>query len=385
MSIKIETKRNNPLIKAYFDGNIRKFRSLIKSGENINCLYNRKNSLIGLILKSQGRPKTNLMFFDEMMANNVHLGNIGDTPGVLFLAIFYQTNDYYFKKLLDNGANVNEFGICSEHAYGPPIHDLIFNEKGHLLKSLLKKSPDLDICDKGNEPLLNSFIEHNMYLDAYPNRQRKGQEKYINEIFPLFIKKGIDPTLRGNDGKQAIHLLAENCYDKNIFKNLFKSNYKIDINSRDCFGNTPLIIAAYEDNQAALEFLIEKGADLNIVNSKGHNALMNTIYNLNENMLIILIKNNVNLKLTDKNGNNIIHYIFKHSYIMDYYVTDDDTMEDYLKMILKKEPSLFYQKNKKNQNMIDLLKKYHTDKSLLKEEINKYTKIYQKYTKELER
>ena len=371
MSIKIETKRNNPLINAYLDGNIKKFRSLIKSGENINCLHNQKNSLIGLILKNRNKPKTNLMFFDEMMANNVYLGNIGDTPGLLFLSIAYQSDDYYFKKLLNNGANVNEFGICSEDVYGPPMHDLIFHNKEHLLKLLFKKQPDLDICDQENDSLLNAFITYNMSYEGNSDDWRRR----LNETFSFLIKKGFDPTIRSEDGEQAIHLLAQSCDDKNIFKNLFKSNYKIDINARDCFGNSPLVVASYTGNQAAFEFFIEKGADLNIVNLKGYSALMNAIYNSNDYMFKMLIKNNVNLKLTDKNGNNIIHYMFKHHSLLDDY---------YLKTILRKEPSLFYQKNKKNQNMIDLLKKYHTDKSLLKEDINKYTKIYKKYNKELE-
>lgn len=49
-------------------------------------------------------------------------------------------------------------------------------------------------------------------------------------------------------------------------------NKGADVNCRDDFGNTPLLLAVHHKKKKMIIFLLEQGADMALKNNNGHNA-----------------------------------------------------------------------------------------------------------------
>ena len=109
MKRNIQINQSKPLINAYEKGDIVKFNKLILKKENINCLNNQGESLIGMVIKNKNKLKNNKKFFDTLISNNVNLNPIENEPGLLSISIHYQDDIYYTKELLKNKINVNSF------------------------------------------------------------------------------------------------------------------------------------------------------------------------------------------------------------------------------------------------------------------------------------
>lgn len=71
-------------------------------------------------------------------------------------------------------------------------------------------------------------------------------------------------------------------------KNLYTSNPEI-INVEDVKGFTPLIIAVYNEQQAVVEFLLEKGALADVQDKTGNTALMGACFKGYRQLATILI------------------------------------------------------------------------------------------------
>ena len=67
-------------------------------------------------------------------------------------------------------------------------------------------------------------------------------------------------------------------------------------------GFTPLILAVYNQQVKAADFLLNKGADVNAKDLSGNTALMGAIFKGYNDVVSLLLKNNVNVNQQNKNG-----------------------------------------------------------------------------------
>ena len=89
-----------------------------------------------------------------------------------------------------------------------------------------------------------------------------------------------------------------------VFKNLVKNGH--DINNFDADGNNSLMYACVHDKFDIVQFLIEKGININTQNFKGQTALMMcNSYNVAK----LLIDKGANYKLLDDRGFNTFMYL----------------------------------------------------------------------------
>jgi ankyrin repeat protein len=94
-------------------------------------------------------------------------------------------------------------------------------------------------------------------------------------------------------------LIEEN--NKIEFQTLIEK-YCVDIDIRDKKLNTFIIRAVQTDNIEIVNYLIEKGAKLNLQNNYGNTALHYAILNKNFKIVDLLIKNGANEEIKNKFG-----------------------------------------------------------------------------------
>lgn len=102
-----------------------------------------------------------------------------------------------------------------------------------------------------------------------------------------------------------IHTTAENGDIAALKKELGSG---VDINlQNEKFGQTPLVLAVYNEHYEMVEFLLSNGADANIKMSNGQTAIFIAAY-LGENKTILtLLRHGALLNLSDKEGNTPLH------------------------------------------------------------------------------
>jgi len=85
-----------------------------------------------------------------------------------------------------------------------------------------------------------------------------------------------------------------------------------DVNSKDEFGDTPLIIAATSGNINIAQLLITHFADLDLQDNWGNTALILSILNSHYDISEILIYNNANTQLKNYSGKDALFFLKKY-------------------------------------------------------------------------
>ena len=362
MSNKIQNINENKLRYFYKAKKFSEFRQLIGHGVNLNHVYNNGNVLIMEILKNYAKieKSENLKFFDELLEKGANVDSFDMNPGLLSLAILARCDMDYIVKLLNNNVNINSFGVyrrinvygqnnqgnISKYTYGPPIFDAVYINKYFRKKEyfnlLLDNDPDLQMCNAEGKPILCYLIEELEIL--------RENATYISSLTNKLIEKGADPYQRDNLGNNALHILSrfpKFCESHPDLFDVLCQNKTNDIDSCNIDGNTPIMIAAINNNPCAIKALIKNGADLNKNNIVGNNPLILAAQNKAVNSFDCLIDQNINLLYINKrNKNNLIHELIDAKINNMYYFNK----------IFAKSPSLFYMKNSNNKSPIEILK-----------------------------
>jgi|AntRauTorcE11898_2_1112593.scaffolds.fasta_scaffold37000_1 ankyrin repeat protein len=169
----------------------------------------------------------------------------------------------------------------------------------------------IDSLVSGNKKIVRLFLEAGMS----PNDRAQQSmyplilaAKYNHpEIVDLLMDYEVDPFLEDDFELNALHHAAENGHLK-IVKNLI-NRAKMDPNQHDNqFDVTPLMAASYAGHQSTVEFLIEKGADVNYSNKDGGTALHNAAYGGNVGVVTVLIDEGADVNAKLVNGITPLHF-----------------------------------------------------------------------------
>ena len=359
MTIEINKSPNNELINSYKNGDIDAFCQLIKDGENVNCLDRNGHSLISLVIENDSNLKINKKFFKALIDAGVSMEQIGLEQGLLTLSVSCQDDIYYAKTLLDNKININSTGVshawhdkANSHQvikYGPPIFDSLMQGSMEHFNLFLGYNPDLEICDPTFSTLLNFYISG--CLDNF------SKEENI-QILSTLIEKCEDINESDYSGNTPLmHMVFSN--DKNLYNILLKKIKKEDIDIKDEYGDTALMIAIKISNYAGSEILIKNGANVNTYNLSNENPLTIAVSRDSVKIFKLLLENGANLLSVDKNGNNIMHFLIDGCKEYDTFIDGKESYETYkkyYKIILKEHPELLSMKNKKGQTPSDMIK-----------------------------
>ena len=336
-------KKNNNydlLIDAYSKNDVSEFSKLIDQGVKINCTNEHNESLISVILEDVFDREKVDVFINILLENNVSLKQIGIERPVLATAIDKYCKSNFLKKILKSNTDVNYFGVYkilpngSDFVFEPPIFIAIDRCDDESINLLLKHNIDFDIENSFGESAINHLIERYCYEKKY---------RRLSVILEKFLEKGADPNKIGNFGYKAIHCLSiyetrQYLYDI-LFQKSLENSIDIDINAKEMFGDTALILSVKNSNLNGVKFLAKKGADLNI---RGRwNCTPITISAILDNFKIFnyLLDMGADLLILDNDKNNILHNILW------YKRYDESKHNKYFDKILKLHPELLNMRN----------------------------------------
>ena len=243
----------------------------------------------------------------------------GETP-LTFAAVNGQTNtalyDVFFKaginpkKKYKDGLNLLLMAIPSDKNLALSTY---FATKGMSLKDT-----DTDgntafnyAAKSGNISLLKSLLEKGVkYTDNALLFAAQGTRRDVTslETYKYLVEDlKIKPTATNKSGETVLHLLASKANQTEII-NYFLSK-GVDANKADNEGNTPLMIAAAARDTAALELLLPIVKNTNVQNNKGESALTMAVKSGTPEAATLLLNKGADVKVLDKDGNNLGFYL----------------------------------------------------------------------------
>ncbi|CAB0030886.1 unnamed protein product [Trichogramma brassicae] len=183
-----------------------------------------------------------------------------------------------------------------------PLHEAIFNGNINLIEILLRKgaSPNLAdnnkltllhaICERknGDDGLMKRFFEINDDLNQLVEVDAKNEKGSTplhlalshgcKKLYELLLKRHADPNLANTEGHTPLHVICQREDDDvDLVKMLFemgdKFNKPIQVDARDKSGCTPLQLALNCGHEQIADWLLRRGADLNLANAKGSTPL----------------------------------------------------------------------------------------------------------------
>ena len=142
-----------------------------------------------------------------------------------------------------------------------------------------KKTALIFACEVGGIESVRLIVESGKLKDinhknVYGNTAlMTSVDEQEEEIINYLLKKGADILTTNVDGDTLLMTSSLVSISKTILDNIPESKREEYINKQNVSGDTALIIAAREDNEEMVEYLIENGANASIKNKSGESML----------------------------------------------------------------------------------------------------------------
>ncbi len=126
---------------------------------------------------------------------------------------------------------------------------------------------------------------------------------YANALGLVQLLESMSKENSGNADAYGNTPLHQACFNEQgeVVKAMLAKG-DIDINARNDSKQTPLYVAAAQDNLLIAELLLEAGADTNISGSNGYSPLHVAAGNMNERLVKKLLEHGANINERDENG-----------------------------------------------------------------------------------
>ena len=265
---------------------------------------------------------------------------INKNPNNILIASYRSGDLIKFCDLIDNGESVN----C-------------INEIGEsLITEVIKNFDQHD--DEKNMLFLKKLIEYDVFMENLSGKatilntalQFSNWEKTV----PILVNVGADPMERDVMGRNFLHSISTINGGEKLYDIAIKA--KIDVNCKDQYNCTPLMLASGEGMLPLINHLLKDNAAINIQDNDGETAAMYSARRGKIKCLNFLMENGTNKLLKDKKGNNIAHKIA----LSGNSIEENDTKE--IEYFIKNNKKLFFVKNKNKKTACDIFKEYQNEK-----------------------
>lgn len=169
------------------------------------------------------------------------------------------------------------------------------------------------VAKTGNIPLLKTLLEKGVkYNDNALIFAAQGSRRDANtlETYKYLVEDlKIKPTAVSKNGETVLHFLANKSKQTEIINYFLAKG--VDPNKADNEGNTPLIAAASSRETAALEQFLPLVKNINAQNEKGESALTIAVKSGTPEAATLLLEKGADVKVLDKEGNNLGVYLIQ--------------------------------------------------------------------------
>ncbi|MDR2797375.1 MAG: ankyrin repeat domain-containing protein [Treponema sp.] len=271
-----------PLHEAARSGNIAAMELLIKSGAEINAQDAKGNSVLHIAVPMNTHKEALSLFLSKGANPNLR-DEHGDSP--LHIAIRLNRNPDIIRTLLAGGIK-GKADVSIRNTQGKtPLHLAVEEDRITYIPLLLEYKSDIFSVDNDRvTPFEKALQEHHTLLPTLITAQ----------------------TVLQNDssGNTLLHITVQKRGDIKFIELILDK--KALVNARNKEGDTSLHLAVRQNDQAAGELLLSRGADIFAPNSKGESPLYQAFYT--SGGLRAWILTSETLKVKDGLGNTILHY-----------------------------------------------------------------------------
>ena len=181
------------------------------------------------------------------------------------------------------------------------------------------------LAKQGKDPKSFEFLQFIIENGADVNIETEyGSALYLacgkrnEKLIKLLLDNGAKPNLKNSSKSPLLQVIN----DINLVKLLVEKGAKV--NGKDA----PLVYAAGYKDTAVLEYLISKGAKIESKNAYGETPLMSAISYWNVDAMLLLEKHNANWKVVNNDGENAVHYMLFGDYCSECDVDDNGNLID---------------------------------------------------------
>ncbi|WP_422133281.1 ankyrin repeat domain-containing protein [Endozoicomonas sp. ALD040] len=281
---------NTSLHYAIQNNDIDMIEILLKNGAGINIQNSLGYTPLHFAVQLENKEVVGcLMEHKGEIANPNICANDGRTP----LSIAYKS------RLLD---------IVKALGQDKSLHYIENDEFIKLLEQIyvLKKTDDEGIRKKLHEfDPDKSFNPNKQYFSGNTplHVALKMELDQFSVIFISLYKP--DLNIQNDEGQTPLHLALCVGGNQESIKSIIQQEIT-NLNIKNDEGQTPLHVASYHGNKAAIELLIDAGADLNFKNNEGETPLHVALRRKNQETIRLLIENSEGSQLKDKNNQSVL-------------------------------------------------------------------------------
>jgi len=265
---------------------------LIKEGAYTDRAVGNDNALTSTLLNYRDNLMEDVNKICSLLLKddiNINFQNKSDLSP-LFLAA-KNGNIKIGKELLEKGAFINEFND-GETA----LHVAAASNNFEFVELLIKFNADLESIDRdGHTPVQSAFLNNN------------------SESCSVLMSNNVNLDLKIDSGNSLFHILAKTSSNEVLLDRLIKENKKVDEPNKD--GETPLMLLAQGyPTTKAISSLIDAGANVNAQDNSGETFMMKLAFTNRDDLIEFIIEKGADIYLVDNSGASA----FDHSGATDY-------------------------------------------------------------------
>ncbi|MBF8150064.1 ankyrin repeat domain-containing protein [Winogradskyella sp. F6397] len=269
---------------AAYKGNDALVDYLLKNDAKTNITDDKGNTIINF---AAGSGQANTKVYDRLIKHNADLINKINPDGAnaLLLAAPSDKDFKLIKYFQSKGLDINSV-----------------DNSGNGIFNYVAKS--------GNTEILNSLLKqgikgtHEAFIFAAHGMRRQpndiGIYKYLERV-------GLQPNVTNSKGETPLHILAYNSDNTEVLNYLLDKG--LDVNQADHNGNTPFINAASRNKLEVVKRFAKNVKDINATNKKGESALALAVKGNATNTVAYLLEEGAKSNSIDSDGNNLVYYV----------------------------------------------------------------------------
>lgn len=169
------------------------------------------------------------------------------------------------------------------------------------------------VAKTGNIELMKTLVAKGIkYNDNAMVMAAQGGRGTINglEVYQYLESLGIKATAINGNGENVLHAIARKPNQKSIVEYFLAKG--VDVNQTDNDGNTPFMIAAASNRDTAtVALFLAHAKNINQVSKKGVSALASAVKSNSAEVVQYLITKGADINVYDNEGNNLAFYLIQ--------------------------------------------------------------------------